>query len=363
MTTEVDQDLILREAQDGDLAAMLSVLQSAFPKWPPFEVDAGADAHLRWKMAPPEGVPATTIVGCLDEQVVTVATRWAAHARLGGKPCVVNSSADLAIPPEYQGRGFGRLVANYSDELSASQSELGISTRSKNAKVPKMFGADNRDAPHFVRQPLRVWVRTGDASAFAATHLRGGGLSHLGRTAGRALAQLRRTADASTIIEVGEIERFDERIEALWNVVAPDFDYAIERRASYLNWRYHAHGAGLAYVLGAFEGDALVGYAAFKRTPDWSNVLDLVTHPQHQTAGVQLLEAGWSAMRESGARGISCWFAPGHRDEATLQAAGFLDDGEGTQMTFRRRRDFDPFQILRRSGAKLHVTLGDFDFV
>jgi hypothetical protein len=363
MTTEVEQDMVLREAVETDLAQMLPVLQSAFDQWPPFEVAAGAEAHLRWKMAPPQDVPATTIVGCLNDRVVTVATRWAAHARLGGTACIVNNSADLAIPPEHQGRGFGRALADYSEQLSASQSELGLSTRSKSAKVPKMFGATGEAAPHLARQQVRVWVRTGDASAFAATHWRGGGLRHLGRTAGRALAQTRRTAEMSTGIEVREIETFDERVDNLWNEVAPQFDYALERTAPYLNWRYHAPGAGLAYVLGAFEGDALRGYAVFKRAADWANVLDLVTAPGQPAIAVELLEAGWAAMRESGARGLSCWLAPAHHAEPALEAAGFLDDGEGARVTLRRRRDFAPFEVLRLPQAKLHITLGDFDFV
>ena len=362
MATSKPSELSFREATLDDVTAMVSVLEAAFSRWPDFEIEVTAAEHLRWKMCPPGDLMAASVVGLVDGAIVTVATRWAAMATLGGEDCAVDSGADLAIPPEMQGRGYGRQLAAHLREMPRPTSRLGLRTVSKNDRVSLIYRRAPGDDRPRLECEMGVWVRTNDLTAFAATHLRGGGAAHLGTAMGRSAVRSMRERPSSSV-EVSPIGRFGASVDSLWEAVAPTFDFAVKRQAEFLNWRYRDPRAGDSTVLGTFDGDRLTGYAVFKRAGDWANVLDLVTDPDYPDVGAALLNAGWEAMREAGSRGLSCWLAPKHRDEAALHAAGFFDDGRGTTVSMTWTSNSDAFAVVQQDGARLHISLGDFDFV
>ena len=73
--SEAAPALTPRLATLEDVPAMLAVLEAAFPRWPAFDLQATAAEHLRWKLSPPEGVPASSVVGLLDGEIVALVIR------------------------------------------------------------------------------------------------------------------------------------------------------------------------------------------------------------------------------------------------------------------------------------------------
>lgn len=364
--SEAAPALTPRLATLEDVPAMLAVLEAAFPRWPAFDLQATAAEHLRWKLSPPEGVPASSVVGLLDGEIVALMIRWGGHARLGGWVYTESSSADVAMLPAHQGRGYASQLAAFSNQLAFADSDLGIVPPSRRPEVPSLFDIRSIATAERIELPLRVWLRTASPSRFVATHLRNGGTRHLASAAGRALRAARHRRPLVPGIELLRLDRFDARTDALWDRAASSLDLAGERRADYMNWRYLEPGAGVATVLAATargERNHLLGTVVVKRAGDRGHVLDLVVDPAHPEVAAHLLEAGWSVLRAQGARVVSCWLPVGHQYESALHAARFLKSGRGAHVSLKRRREVDGFARLAEPDARIHITLGDFDFV
>ena len=86
--SDIDDDRrpAFRRGDVQDAPGILRVLDSAFPSWPPFEIDVPALDHLRWKMTPPPGLPRNThAIVEIDGEIVAVQLRWPTHAHLRGE--------------------------------------------------------------------------------------------------------------------------------------------------------------------------------------------------------------------------------------------------------------------------------------
>ena len=353
----------VRLATIEDAPEMLRVIEAAFDRWPVPDIDVTPLEHLRWKMTPPGLTPAHT-VALLDGRMVAVGVRWTSVVQVGGEQLISESGIDQAVLPEMQGRGLGGAITRLQFEASRSHTDMAFASSSNNPLTPLIWaGLD----PTAVEYRTPVWSRAFGLRAFVRSQLRGGGMARLGRSLlSEAARRLRRRRPPLSGARIEVLTQFDSRAEDLWEAFASHLDMAIVRSVDYLNWRYCDPRGGTTLVLAAVEGDRLLGYAVFKRQDDWSNVLDLVTHPDHPEVIDELLEAGCQRMGEAGARGANCWLSPGHPAERALKWSGFLKApwlitlGFGPQ---RRGRTSPALDRLYAGTARGHLVSGDADFI
>lgn len=368
MTSDASASVALafRSATADDLPPILTTVQAAFPVWPPFEVPVSPLDHLRWKMELPPGVPSTHVVGTVEGEPVAFALRWGWRVIAGGQERLANASADLAIRPEHQGQGYGVQLSTRALEAARAHSAFGFGPPSRNVRVPRIYQNVN---PEQASHPVRIWTRPFTPRGFVAAHLQGGGprhlLSSLARWAGTPRSLLAAPGDPGGDIRIEELDRFDARTDALWKAAKAGFDFAVIRDADYLNWRYRDPAGGETLVLSAVDRseEHVLGFVVLKRTRDWANVVDLLIHPDHPEVASELLLAGLERLRAAGCRGVNCWLPPGHPNEAALRATRFLEMGRGTAVSFWAIGDESSLEALKAPSPRLHITVGDFDFV
>lgn len=367
-----DGEPTLRLATLDDAPAMLRVLETAFDPWPTFELDVPALDHLRWKMSEP-GLPAAHAVAVVHGRVEAVTIRWVSRMRLGDEVLIQDSSVDHAVHPSMQGRGLGGAIGQFGHDNAVTYSDMSLGTGTSHDAILTIF--DRFDPPQ-VTHRLSMWSRPFGPRAFLGAFGRGGGPGLLARNAARAARSRlrrgvrprgRRTAVVPANVRIEESQAFDDRVEPLWAAFAAQFDFMTERSVEYLNWRYGDRRAGTSLVLTAIEDDRLLGYAVFKQSGDWSNVLDLVVDPQDGRAApivLALLGEGCERMAAAGARGANIGLSVGHPAAPVVEAAGFLPLRWTTQYTCgpqRRGRSFPMLDRMYAGEARSHLVLGDGD--
>lgn len=356
---------VFRRGTVADAPGILRVIESAFPQWPPFEIDVSPLQHLQWKMTPPEPLPRDQhAVVELDGEIVATQIRWPSTVYLHGEQFRSDQGADISVHISAQGKGLARLIRRHERERIHGQRIVALDTGVRHERMIHMQEGDER-----IRRPLNVWTRTSGPRTFVGTHLRGGGLAHFARTSGEALLRAisalqpdRRSPTAPPTIEV--TTHFDERATELWSRVASEYDLARVRDAAWLNWRYADPRASLISCYVATEGNQLLGYAVFRRSHDRGSVLDLVTERGNAQVGAALLRRGVSDLQRAGCRLVQCLLAPGHREEAALRAAGFRPAGVARALDFQRARHVglpELMELAADPASRLHVMLGDFD--
>jgi len=337
---------------------MLAVIEAAYGTWPGFDLTVPAIEHLRWKMAPGDGLHPKHIVILIEDQIVVSRLRWQNHIQIGGHTYLNETGADLAVHPEFQGRGLARLMVDtWTPEFLADpKASLGM--------VSSAPEVQTMDYPDTITRPVTTWHRPFGLRPYLGVHRRLG-LAQLAQA-----IRVRRWASRQprglpgSRIEL--VERFDARVDDLWERARPSFDVIPYRTSAYLNWRFAHPASGSPELLTLTRGDRALAYAAVKHSGTEGQLQDFLWAPDEPEALIVILEAAAHRLRRSGAAGVTCWLPGGHRAEGALRRAGFAAVGEQRLVVGTETRGETPpeaLEILRDESRSIHVTMSDFDWV
>jgi GNAT superfamily N-acetyltransferase len=351
--TPADPEPRIRKAIPADVPEMVAALTAAFPEWPPVVTDASAADYLLWKMSPRGGFAEDThTLVDVGGRIAALQLRWLGNARVqlpaGPTEYVTDTGADLAVHPDFRGRGLARAIAEHERERLHTAGHLGFDTPSHAEQVQHMA------RPGQAVRTIGVWVRP-------LTRLRS--FAAAVRRVGRGRPMQRGTApDRGPSVEV--LDGFDARADELWERVRDGYDLIRMRDAAYLRWRYAPPGGG-GQALGATEGERLLGLTVVKPAAGAGLVLELHADPAHSSIATQLLEEAASRLRDEGCERATCWLPVGHHLEGALEAAGFALDATRPvhSDTVRLAPIPEVLPLFRDPDARFHMTMGDFDFV
>jgi len=344
-----------RLADLDDARAMLEVIEAAFESWPSIEVNAPPLDHLRWKMAPPELEPPHDILE-LDGRVAGVRLQWRNRLQLADREFIAESGADYAIHPDFQGRGLSRRFSEHLRRRRHANPLPGISFLSNSPQIRHM------NDPDYIERPVSTWYRPSTRRERLILALRDRGLIRRARSALTQLGTRKQHLPDGVRIEV--LERFDERVDSLFERARQAFEVIFFRRADYLNWRFQRPPSGDHIILGLIGGDGLLGYAVVKRSHDRGDLMDLLWDPAVPAALPALVHAAIAELRGTGASGVTCWLPTGHEAEPTLRRAGFTVVGTQTLLLGSTTSGESPpeaIETLRDLTRSMHVTMSDFD--
>lgn len=349
---------VVRDATPDDAPGILALIEAAYGTWPKFELDVTPLEHLKWKMAPGDGLHPTHIVILIDDQIVVWRLRWQNHIQIGGRTYLNETGADLAVHPQFQGRGLARLMVDtWTPEFLANpKASLGMVSSAPEVRT--------MDYPDTITRPVTTWHRPFGPRAYLGVHRRGG-LAQLAQAI-RAWRRAGRQPHLPAGSRIELVEQFDARIDELWERARPSFDVIPHRTAAYLNWRFARPASGNPELLALTRGDRALAYAAVKRTGTDGQLQDFLWAPDEPEALTVILEAAAHRLRRSGAAGVTCWLPGGHRAETALRRAGFAPVGEQRLVVGTETRGETPpeaLAILRNESRSIHVTMSDFDWV
>ena len=354
----------LRPATDADLEAMVALFQAAFPRWPAVDSDVPAVEHLRWKMQSHPRALETNTVMETDGEIVGAVVQFCRDVNVGGEILVAHSGSDTAIHPRVQARGLLRHAQPYADSHIEAKFDFALNTASHH---PRMRRRNARRGVHIrVSNELRMLVRPFDLRTFVGVHRGRGGWRHFAATTARAALRRRggRRGAEPCDVQVSTVSRFDERFDRLWEAASPGFDFVPDRRSAYLNWRYDPRG-GASLVLVALDDQDLRGYAVLRWSGDTAQLVDLLVDPASPAVVATLAADAVDRARQRGARQLTCALPRVHPYRQPLLDHGFLDAGGDARLEYQPHGDrHEQLAFLGEdANARIHVTLGDFDYI
>jgi GNAT superfamily N-acetyltransferase len=322
----------VRFYRPGDEEGILRVLQASFPRWPEVETSVAPIDHLRWKLAGDAPPVNDHIVAEADGQVVGVRLAVIRRYDVFDRALRCRMDVDMAVLPEYRGRGINSAVVRFGVEVATANDLLTAST-GRESIVEMDRGLGHRDVGNRLVSTVCDLPESAESPP----------------TAG----------DTS----ITEIDRFDERIESFWRTAARPFDFIVVPSRDDLNWRYCDMRGGIGTVLQAEERGEVVGFAALRLSRGKGYIAYLLVLPERLAAAGALVRRSLAYFRNAGVAEVVCGLPEHHPYGPLLTDEGFARKSHVIPLTCRPVREELDLSFLQEPKAAVHLMLGDTDMV
>jgi GNAT superfamily N-acetyltransferase len=263
---------------------------------------------------------------------------------------------DVMVNPNLQGKGLGSKLFKYWEDHVEAPLGLGLSLASYRL-FQKLGWHDVGPVPCYSR-PL-------DLKALLVRRLGsvlGGALAPFVSLGLRLLYPARQSERAD--IDIQPLRgTFEEGFDRLWDEASPGYDFIVERKSRYLEWKFHEVPYVTYEVYQAFRDGELVGYivlrTAVKNAVRLGLIIDLFAHPEDRAVVDALLD--WAATW-GGRNGVARLqiFTFNRQIADRLRYKGFMRLESPMQFCLRIHSDHVDDSFFQDTG-RWHVTFGDSD--
>jgi len=264
---------------------------------------------------------------------------------------------DVMVGPNLQRKGIGSRLFLYWDRQVEASLGLGLSVSSYTL-FRKLNWEDVGPVPCF--------SKVLDARGLLSRRLGAAGAALLAPFVSLFLWLVfpeRKTRAPAMVVARAVTEPFDDAYDALWERVAPYFDFIAERKARYLEWKYRRVPHVSYDVFEAHRDGELSGYIVLRLTErngvSLALLVDLLAHPEDKVTIGALLDQAFAWARERGAARMQT-FTFDRRFASRLTNKGFMRIVSPMQFCVRVRSDHVDDRFFRDT-SRWHVTFGDSD--
>ena len=345
----------------GEEDAVLTVFDSAFDRWPPWDVPVPRIDFLRWATEEHGDFAGWADLSFIGDRPASAALRLMRPAYVRGRRLRARLGLYHAVHPDFRGLG----IYTRMREQNREPADLGWGF----SLVPQVRRLRQRNGEVPVGNPIAVFITVSDPLEAARHRVSGRRVSNLAAyswLAARGVANRRSAAKQ----KVRSVAAFDERVDGLFAAAVSEFDFIPERSSAYLNWRFaDIRSGGFRLLVAEDEQDGLDGYLVWRNVGTRGHVADMLVRPGREAAAHALLEAARRASFAEGAAAIECAMMLHHPYSRALRRAGFVRAPSASETLNARfsilATDIDPAELAftAASDARIHVMEGDSDLI
>lgn len=161
---------------------------------------------------------------------------------------------------------------------------------------------------------------------------------------------------------LGEVSRFDERFDLLWEETQHLFEIATVRDSRYLNWRYIDHPS-IRYQIFSLEegGGRVLGFIVLKYSEKGEirrgYVIDLLAVPGRPEVVRALVSKSLAFFKQEGVAIITCWMFRHSPYYGILRRFGFF--GRPTDLILMTKSSGEISDDTLKEVRRWYVTMGD----
>lgn len=293
-------------------------VKRAYLRLLPQQADLISRGKLDWKFDRHPAARGALAIGRMGGEIVGMVGFAPARLKLRGSQVIAFQALDTVVDPVCRGKGA---FVGLGNAFYAAAGEVGATS---------VFGFPNENAaPGWFRR--LGWTRLG-SPPFLLKPLNAG---YFGR---RLLGPAGALLDPVPLSLMGaprgfkdavRIERFDERVDALWAAFSASISCTVDRRADYLNWRLADHPTAEYETHAVFGADGAMramvsSHLAQKHGGSIGYIMEAMALPGADRDLSMLLRGVIARMRQRKADAILAWAAPHAPNYRAYRRCGFL---------------------------------------
>jgi hypothetical protein len=324
-----------RPVTPADDGAILGLLRAGFGSWPRVELQVQPIEHLRWKLTCPPNAFTLHRLTEVDGEPASIVICWTQPAKMGDALVSNIQGTDRVVHPKFQGHGLAAAIGRWRREHPDDQySDVMLSVQSGHPAMRRLEKSAPVAAQEFANQVMVYSLEEGAPTS--------GGLG------------------GEQTVRV--VEKFDHRIDKLYDAAASSFECIIERRLEYMNWRYADRRAGRFSIAVAEDGSDLLGYAVTRLSHGVGYIADLLAHPDLPQLAETLARHAIGVLREAGASRIDWWLPTRHPYQEVRARLRFVER-RSRILVVRFYNEALDRSFVGDAHARIHVAAGDTDLV
>jgi len=358
--------ITIRKYLEGDENEIIDLLEYVFDGWPPVDLPCSKLEHWKWKyeersikgLIAAVALDEDKIIGCLHSPSVNIKVRENVF--------FCEPGGDLAVHPDYRGRGIWRSMVNTWTQDKWTPNIIGYNISSTPVVVKRVKARKSLMFP----SPVRNYIRIRDIDEFFKVRdIPNSMVKKMGYLGLSSLAQIRNLGKRKIYenFSINTITEFDDRINDLWKQVKVGYDLIVERKKEYLNWRYCDPRGGLYTVRLVEEENEILGYSVLRinrYNPDYPEgiIVDLIVENNDEDVAASLF---YDACRFFDNNDVNAarYLAPrDHFISKIIGRFGFLDSQREQVVWFGDNGDPKILETIKNSSKdKVMFQYGDTD--
>lgn len=364
MLTSEDTGYNVRLYEPGDEEAIIELLKTSFPEWK--EIESPID-YWKWKyIENPHG--SDIVVADLEGIIVGVVHRLNLNIKIDEKT-LSNYGDDVTVHPDHRKKGIYKNMINYTEELSKEQKivlNFGISISDYTVSIAEREGYVF--FPFTISHMLQIRdVRTHFKKRPVENNL----LAIFGFSMLKLLNRIKNSLKQTELqykFRIENISGFDERINGFWKKIKEDYQFIIEKKLEYLNWRYfdpRSSNKGRYFVKQAEKQKKILGFIVLemKEKDDYLEgyVVDLLAHPSRIDVARKLLEEACMFFQKSNVNVVHYRVVQNHPYQALFRELGFIEVPSKFLMSYKMFQEKEKKKIINEScPSQIYFNYGDY---
>jgi hypothetical protein len=364
----------IRPYQAGDEDAIVELLESAFGKWPNFDLDCSSFEHWNWKHKD-NPLKKIHVLAESEDRIVGCQHTYLPMIMIGNNFVSCFRGTDLAVHSEFRKKGIRGLLRDTRNRMAK---DSGVKLQFSILLNPIVIKSHQKRQHLNIPYLISLFVRILDINQVIESIqpenrlLKKYGF-HLLKLRNRFQKTIYRQdmeIQESSGFKVIKIEEFDERINQFWSEIKNYYSLIIERSKDFLNWRY-CDSRGGKYSVRIAEGNGeILGYIVLRikknqaSDPDDSvgYIVDLLTLPNRLDVANKLLIDGIRYFDNNHVNLIQSFMTKNHSYEGLFRNQGFLDSRIRISVTYNWLNGESKVKGLD-SPNRMHIQYGDTDWI
>ena len=315
---------MIRFYQTGDDEKIVELLQRTFPKWATFNDPLDL---WRWKYINTP-LKSLIIIAEMDHRIIACNHTVIYNAKLGSEITKLGYDDDLAIDPNFRGQGLWTKIRDKKNEKLVKLVKY-IHTSTTNPIVLQSWIRRNRLLLPF---PVTRMLKTDNINDLLKERQTNNKiLFSLGyiffNYINKITNLIRKPKKQLPLIKITQVSNFDENINKFWLQIKDDYNYILEKKKGYLNWRFTNNDRGSHVIFQAKDESGILGYVVigFRQGSTEGFIEDLIALKDRVDIVDALFSVACNYFEDKGINSLYYQVVRGHPYRKISEWHGFID--------------------------------------
>lgn len=326
----------VRPYEKGDEKQIIPLLDIVFKDWLKKDFECTPQEHYEWLYWDcPEGKN-STVVAEENGKIIGVNHGIYLHYKIGKKVFLGLKSTDLAVHPDYRGKGVSGKIGVLHTKI---RDEAGVCIVIYHSSNPIVIDSNLRKGGGTFPGTIQVLTNIKDIDLYLNNLIKPHTWTQAlkikyGFIAIQTFNKLKKLLRGAYTpnrkdLKIVKVTKFDDRITTFWNQIKDEYDFIVEHTLTYLNWRFCDIRGGRYDTYQAEENGNILGFIVLginrlNKDPE-GYIMELQTLPKSPDIARKLLQTAADHFKKEKVNVIYANVVKEHPLEQLFYEEGFVD--------------------------------------